>query len=69
MPAKTTKPPTCKACGVPFEDHLGIEGTCRKLDRARVALKVLDTWANFKPLELDREQVANLIEQVLEVIK
>ena len=26
---------TCQSCGVPFVDHLGIEGTCAKLQRFR----------------------------------
>lgn len=25
------KIPLCRSCGKPFSDHLGIEGTCRRL--------------------------------------
>lgn len=39
--------PSCPACGVSWADHLGIAGTCRKLERARGALKVLATLATF----------------------
>lgn len=32
-------PPKCKSCGVPFHDHLGLEGTCKLLQEALAALK------------------------------
>jgi hypothetical protein len=46
------KMPTCSACGVAWTDHLGIAGTCRKLENARGALKVIYTWASFRDGEL-----------------
>lgn len=27
-------PPKCKSCGVPYVDHLGIQGTCKQLQDA-----------------------------------
>ena len=48
-----TKPKAaCSACGVAWTDHLGIAGTCRKLDKARGALKVILTWSSFRDGEL-----------------
>ena len=44
--------PTCSACDVPWDEHLGIAGTCRKLNKARGALKVIRTWASFRDGEL-----------------
>ena len=29
----------CSSCGVPFVDHLGIQGTCEQLRAARVVAK------------------------------
>ena len=46
------KMPACSACGVAWTDHLGIAGTCRKLDKARGALKVIHTWASFRDGEM-----------------
>lgn len=30
---------TCQSCGVPWEEHLGIQGTCRHLHDMRLRLK------------------------------
>jgi hypothetical protein len=38
----------CSACGVAWTDHLGIAGTCKMLEEARGALKVICTWASFR---------------------
>jgi hypothetical protein len=42
-----TDEPKCKNCGVPWIEHLGIEGTCRKLETARTALRVIQTLVAF----------------------
>ena len=34
--------PTCAACGVPYEDHLGLQGTCQILTDLR---RVIDQQA------------------------
>jgi len=34
---KKTIGPACKACGVPFAEHLGLEGTCAALQKAKAA--------------------------------
>jgi len=49
---KLRKQPACSACGVAWIDHLGIAETCRKLDNARGALKVIHTWASFRDGEM-----------------
>ena len=36
-----TTAPCCKSCGVAFHDHLGVEGTCRKLQEAIADLESL----------------------------
>lgn len=33
-----TRPPKCPACGVRIRDHLGLSGTCRKLQEARAII-------------------------------
>jgi hypothetical protein len=33
------KPAACPACGVAWEHHLGIAGTCKRFTDARMALK------------------------------
>jgi hypothetical protein len=32
-------PAKCKSCGVPFIDHLGLQGTCATLQRVRALLE------------------------------
>jgi hypothetical protein len=49
---KLRKQPACSACGVAWTDHLGIAETCRKLDNARGALKVILTWSSFRDGEM-----------------
>lgn len=34
----TDQEPTCQSCGVPFASHLGLQGTCKLLQRYRIAL-------------------------------
>ena len=33
--------PSCKSCGVPWEDHLGIAGTCSELKRQELRADAL----------------------------
>jgi len=59
--------PTCSACGVPWVDHLGIIGTCRKLEDARSALNVIHTWASFQNgRALNCKDVIRLTRRVLD---
>jgi hypothetical protein len=37
----------CKACGVAWDEHKGIEGTCKDLQACLSALKVIHTWAAY----------------------
>ena len=61
-----TKKQTCSSCGVAWTDHLGIAGTCKKLESARGELKVIHTWAKFRNGEwLVREHVLDLTRRVL----
>lgn len=39
----TTSPLVCPSCGVAWVDHLGIEGTCAKLQKAVGTLRVVMT--------------------------
>jgi hypothetical protein len=55
----------CKGCGKLFgEDHEGVEVTCKKLQAARAALRVIDTWATF---EINTAQPAGSVLNALEV--
>ena len=33
--------PKCVSCGVPWSDHLGMTGTCAKLEKARDTLRII----------------------------
>lgn len=60
----------CSACGVEWVDHLGISGTCKKLEDARSALRVIYTWASFQNgRALNCEDVIRLITTVLKDIE
>jgi hypothetical protein len=60
----------CPACGVPWTDHLGIAGTCRKLEEARGALKVICTWASFRGGEcLTPQDTEKLCQKALDASK
>lgn len=37
--------PRCKSCGIPYDQHLGIQGICAKLKRLRDGLRIIRTWA------------------------
>ena len=65
-----TDKPKCPNCGVPWIEHLGIAGTCRKLELARTALKVIHTWASFdNGSELKPKHVRDLTKRALEETK
>ena len=56
----------CESCGKRWEDHLGLVGTCEKLERARSALKIISIWARFHRGEcLTPEDTADLCAKVL----
>lgn len=42
----------CSACGTEWTKHMGIAGTCQKLQQARTALKVICTLAKYHNGEL-----------------
>ena len=59
----------CVSCGVKFEDHLGLIGTCKKLKNAISTLKVISTWATFdNGSELIPEHVEKLCKKTLKEI-
>lgn len=63
---KQPKPTACPACGVQFEDHLGLIETCKRLDEAQRALRVIQTWATCNDGEgLDPKHTAALCMEVL----
>lgn len=59
--------PNCQSCGVPFSEHLGLQGTCAELVALRTKIKELrDEWdearADFAkglPTESGREHDEN----------
>ena len=62
-----TMPETCPHCGKQWIDHMGIIGTCRRLQEALTALRVIHTWASFQDgSELVPEYVISLINRTLE---
>lgn len=57
----------CDACGIHWEQHLGLKETCKRLDNARGALKVLYIWADFDTENLlVKEHVLKLCKRVLQ---
>lgn len=60
------EPARCKSCGVPYAEHMGIQGTCAKLQDALSALKVIKTWATFLDgVALTPERVTVLCDKIL----
>ncbi len=56
----------CQHCNIPWESHGGISVTCKALQQARGALKVICTWAEFNDgTELVPEHVAKLCRKTL----
>ena len=67
--AKSTKPPRCKTCRVPFERHAGVQETCKRLETAVTALRVIGTWATFDNGKfLSPEDVEDLVDKALNEI-
>ena len=46
LPRKPKCEDSCKSCGVPWSDHLGMTGTCEKLEKARKALMEIAKYTN-----------------------
>lgn len=60
----------CPGCGVPYAEHPGAAETCKRLDLARGALRIISTWATFQNgIELVPEHVARLCSKTLEEIR
>ena len=65
----TNKADHCTACGIPWEDHLGIIPTCKNLQQAVSALKAIHIWATFRNgAELDPDHVEELIKSTFKQI-
>ncbi|MFH1952552.1 MAG: hypothetical protein ABIL06_13145 [Pseudomonadota bacterium] len=59
----------CRSCRTPWSDHLGLVDTCRDLQAALSALRVISTWASFQDgSELVPGHVESLIKRTLEKI-
>jgi rRNA processing protein Krr1/Pno1 len=64
-----TDPTRCDACGVEWEKHVGIIGTCIQLKEARKAIKIMIglrwnvSWTSISDDEADME-IAKFIEMV-----
>ncbi len=63
----------CKSCGTPWSDHLGISGTCAKLEEARISLQVIRTWSKYPKNTTtnvrELSDILKLCEKTLEAIK
>jgi hypothetical protein len=60
----------CKSCRKPFVEHDGLQTTCKKLERARVTLQIIKTWATFRSGEsLVPAHVAKLCMRTLKETK
>ena len=61
------EPSRCKSCNMPYIEHMGIQGTCAKLQEALSTLKSIRTWASFEGgVDLDAEHLVKLCDKVLE---
>ena len=59
-------PPSCKSCGVAYIEHMGIQGTCAKLQESLATLKAIRTWAAFESgVDLDADHLVKLCDKVL----
>ncbi len=69
--AKKVKKDICPSCGVSWEKHMGMIGTCAKLEAARKTLKILHTWAKVPTadLRLDLFKIVTLCDKTLAEIK
>lgn len=52
----------CPSCGVPWLDHLGMTGTCAKLQRLLTGLEMLIEQPGFGDWE--RKQIEDLLKEV-----
>lgn len=59
---------SCKSCGVPWHDHLGISGTCAKLEAARRVLRAVAREMTHG-FTADRVSIKQLCDKTLESIK
>ena len=57
----SNEPEKCPACGVPFDYHLGLTGTCQKLSLLR--RRVDEFWRTFDLTPLQREQISQMLEE------
>lgn len=62
-----TDTPRCPSCGTPYQDHLGLIGTCRENEQARRALRVIHTWAEYAVEHGDLPAPMDLTTLVLEL--
>lgn len=72
LKAKSKCEDSCRSCGVAWHDHLGISGTCSKLEFARTALQIIRTWAAF-PLGIqitsELKEIRDMCDKTLESIR
>ena len=48
------EPTKCTSCGVPFENHLGLIGTCEKLETLRRRLQMFQRTFKLTPEQTER---------------
>ena len=64
-----TDEPTCASCGVPFIEHLGLQGMCRELQEANEQIQSLESHERLYRCELadaqrERHNLAATLEKV-----
>lgn len=56
----------CRACGMAFDRHAGLQRTCQTVQDMKRALAVLRTWLTFRDGErFDRQAALELIRKHL----
>lgn len=61
---------SCESYSVPWHDHMGISGTCAKLENARYALQIIRTWTPIsKSANIELLDIQKLCDKTLESIK
>jgi len=56
----------CRACGMAFERHDGLQRTCQSVQEMKRAFAVLRTWLTFRDGErFDRQAALDLIRKHL----
>jgi len=61
--------PTCSACGVPFSEHLGLQGTCQKLIELRAIVGHPNMLREIEVLKAQLAASERQNEKLIEVVE